>query len=136
MKKILILLSLMFLSLVSYSQKPMVGFNESDIKTYNRINFGTQSWDKDFKSDFWYLYTTNPNFNLGSFYFFKYGETKNSLFIHSTNDKDVASRIVKNLREDHMFIGNNKYFNKENGLTVHCVYHEENEMFTFTYYFE
>jgi|APGre2960657404_1045060.scaffolds.fasta_scaffold04041_8 hypothetical protein len=136
MKKIITLLSLMFLSLVSYSQKPMVGFTESDIKSYNNIKFGTNKWEKKFESDFWYVCTVNPDYDLVSFYYFKYGETKNTLFVNATNDRDIASEIVKKLREDHIFLGNNKYFNKENGLTVHCIYHDEKEVFTFSYYFE
>ena len=74
MKKLITTLMLMGITTICLAQKPMVGFTEDEIKTYNKIQFSTVYWDKTYESEIWCLWTKHTSFDLMSFYVFKYGE--------------------------------------------------------------
>jgi len=136
MKKLFTFLFLMIISIVSYGQKPMVGFTEDDIKTYNRIQNETFFWDKIYESNIWCLWTKHQTLDLMSFYVFEYGKNKNTMFVNATKDDELALIILDKIREDCVFLGNDRYFNKDNGLTVKCEYNQSEKSFMFKWFFE
>ncbi len=122
MKKLITTLMLMGITTICLAQKPMVGFTEDEIKTYNKIEFSTASWDKTYESEIWCLWTKHTSFDLMSFYVFKYGETKNVMFTNATQDDEMALLILDQVRENSVYKGDNKYYDKKTGLTVECKY--------------
>jgi hypothetical protein len=136
MKKLITTLMLMGITTICLAQKPMVGFTENEIKTYNKIEFSTASWDKTYESEIWCLWTKHTSFDLMSFYVFKYGETKNVMFTNATQDDEMALLILNQVRENSVYMGDNKFYDKKTGLTVECKYDKNKNIFMFNYSFE
>jgi hypothetical protein len=71
-----------------------------------------------------------------SFYVFEYGKNKNTMIVNATKDDELALIILDKIREDCVFLGNDRYFNKDNGLTVKCEYNQSEKSFMFKWRFE
>lgn len=132
MKKLLIIL-LMLLSSTAFAQKPMVGFTVTEIKERNRLEFGTTNWKRLNQSDYWVIYTVDPNFDLMTMYFFKWGGTENIMCAQSTKSDDIAREMLTRIIETHHNLGDNHYKNN-NGIVVHYKWQSNIETHQFMYF--
>lgn len=133
MKQLLIIL-LVLLSSMSFAQKPMVGFTQEEIKHRNRLEFKITEWDVIRQDEYWVMYTASPYLDLTTFYFFRYGGTKNFLASHSTKDDDVAVRLYHSIMKSHHHLGDNKFLNKENNLICEYNFYQETSTHSFIYF--
>jgi hypothetical protein len=133
MKKLLIILCVLFSSTL-FAQKPMVGFTQEEIKHRNRLEFKITEWDVIRQDEYWVMYTVSPYLNMTTFYFFRYGGTKNFLASHSTQDDDVAVRLYQSVMKSHHHLGDNKFLSKENNLICQYNFYKETGSHSFIYF--
>lgn len=118
MKKfILFLLFFLTLSVASYSQKPMIGLDETTIIKLNKDLFGDeQDFKRDYTREYWILYTEY----LGNLcvYYFRYGESKNFLFTIITDDVEYVKNVYNGIKKIHISITENTFYEKRTELYI------------------
>lgn len=132
MKKLLITLFVL-LSSTAFAQKPMVGFTVTEIKERNRLEFGTINWERLNQSEYWVIYTVDPNFDFMTMYFFKWGGTENIMCTQATKSDDIARAMLTRIIETHDNLGDNSYKNN-NGLVVQYKWQSDTETHQFMYF--
>lgn len=132
MRKLIILLSVLFSSTL-FAQKPMVSFTPTEIKERNRLEFGTTEWKKQNLEEFWTLYTVDPDFDLMTMYFFRYGSLKNEMCSQFTKSDDLAIAMLSRIIETHHNLGDNKYLS-DGGIMVHYKWEDDLKTHRFMYY--
>jgi hypothetical protein len=117
---------------VASAQKPILGYTIEQIKTYNRMEFGTTQWDNYIKNDFYVLETYLPQLEVGTLYFFRLNGDINIMCGHTTKNRVSASLIFDKIKEATINIGNGEYYNPNDGITVKCNYSDG--VYTFLFY--
>lgn len=133
MKNFLIILLLLLCNL-SFAQKPIVGFTEDEIITYNRMEFGTSNFKRSIKGDFYVLETKYESLELITLYFFRPGYEKNILCGHSTINNITARIILQEIRSNSTYLGNNSYRDYRTGLDMDYSYSDGVHSFLFYKY--
>jgi len=82
---------LLFVSVeVASAQKPILGYTIEQIKTYNRMEFGTTRWNAYIKNDLYILETYLPALEMGTLYFFRMQDDVNIMCGHTTTNKNIC----------------------------------------------
>lgn len=123
---------LLFVSVeVASAQKPILGYTIEQIKTYNRMEFGTTRWDAYIKNDLYILETYLPALEMGTLYFFRMQDDVNIMCGHTTTNKISASLVFDKIKESTIRIGEGKYYYSNDGITVKCSYSDGAYIFLF-----
>ena len=133
MKKLVLLFMISLISFVAFGQKPMVGFTVTEIKQRNRLEFGTTQWERINMDEYWTIYTTHPEVDLMSMYFFRWGQTKNVMCSQTTKSDNVAREMLSQIIDTYHNLGENRYLN-DNGLVVHYKYEKDLGAHQFMYF--
>lgn len=133
MKNFLIILLLLLCNL-SFAQKPIVGFTEDEIITYNRMEFGTSNFKRSMEKGFYVLETKYESLELITLYFFRPGHEQNIMCGHSTQNNNTARIILQEIRSNSTYLGKGSYRDYRTGLDVDYSYSEGAHLFLFYKY--
>ncbi len=117
---------------VASAQKPIVGYTIDQIKTYNRMEFGTTQWNAYVKNDFYVLETYLSQLEVSTLYFFRLNEDINIMCGHTTKNRVSASLVFDKIKEATIDIGDDKYYYPNDDITVKCNYSDG--VYTFLFY--
>ena len=118
MKKIFFSLLFVLLSLTCFSQKPMVGYTIEDIKDYNRIQFGTLSWEYDLTEEFFTMKTFHPEIEVVTVYYFPLKGLKNIMCAHGTKNNATGAMIALEIVKTMVRVSDKKFYDPATRLYV------------------
>lgn len=112
---------MMFFSVMTFAQKPMVGFTPAEIKQQNYLEFSTSydSWNIDKGDGFYMLYTEVPSVRGYSYYYFVNGAELNYRSALIMFDYDSYKYIKSKTIDGCVYQSNGWYKQTNSGLYVY-----------------
>ena len=101
-----------------FSQKPMIGHTIEDIKDYNRIEFGTSSWEYNVNQNFFTMKTTLPELEITTIYYFRLNELTNVICAHGTQNHVTAAIMALEIVKSMVKVSDKKFYDPDTGLYV------------------